>query len=380
MSPGVRRRKAGGTSGCSFQEELIMPKNIAFFADGTWNGPEQDNDHDNVPDPTNVFLLFDHLEGIDTPQTKLLQNEQEQIARDATGNVTQVSKYLHGVGDSRNIIHKIVGGTFGAGVVNRIVRGYTYISRWYEPNDRIYIAGFSRGAYTARALAGMICSVGLLDSTRYDPNDREAAYRRGMSAWTLYRRNAGKKASFLDYVRGVSSVELKTADFRKDVPIHAAAVWDTVGALGIPSYSGDTGRNDIFQFADTKLNDKVRHGFHALSIDEQRADFIPTRWDARDRVEEVWFAGAHSNVGGGYAERHLSDIALLWMAERLAHVGLRVHSGLKEVLKPDPHGRCHEPWTELPWKHLPFSPRQIPAGAVLHESVRTRRMRTSTPA
>ena len=352
-----------------------MPKNIAFFADGTWNGPERDDNHDNVPDATNVFLLFDHLEGLDTPATKLLQNEQEQIARDTDGNVTQVSKYLHGVGDSRNVIHKIVGGTFGAGLVNRIVRGYTFISRWYEPDDRIYVVGFSRGAYTARALAGMICSVGLLDTRRYDTNDREAGYRRGMSAWALYRRNAGKKASFLDFVRGISEVELKPADFRKNVPIHAVGVWDTVGALGIPDYHGSTGRSDVFQFADNRLNDKVRHGFHAVSMDEQRGDFVPTLWQRCERVEEVWFAGAHADVGGGYAERHLSDIALLWMADRLQEAGLTMQSGLKDLLKPDPYGNCHEPWKDVPWKHLPSGPRPIPPDAVLHESVRARRTR-----
>jgi uncharacterized protein (DUF2235 family) len=356
-----------------------MSKNIAFFADGTWNGPGQDDNNDSIPDPTNVFRLFDHLEGADTPETKLLQNEQEQIAKDGAGRETQVSKYVHGVGDSRNVINKVVEGTFGAGVINRVVRGYTYISRWYEPGDRIYIVGFSRGAYTARALAGMICSVGLLNRNRYDAGDKEAAYRRGVSAWTLYRKKAGKKASFLDYIRALAEVELRTEDLVPDVPIQAVAVWDTVGALGVPDYVEGQGRADLFRFADSALNAKVKYGFHAVALDEQRSDFVPTLWDRRDGVKEVWFAGAHANVGGGYAHTELSDIALLWMADSLEGVGLTIGSGLKEALKSDPYGKSDEPWKDLPWRRLPFSPRQLPQNAVLHESVGLRRKpRTGT--
>ena len=351
-----------------------MAKNIAFFSDGTWNGPGQDDNNDGVPDPTNVFHLFDHLAGADTPETKLLQDEQEQVALAEDGSPAQVSKYLHGVGDSRNAIRKILGGTFGAGVINRIVRGYTFISRSYEPGDAIYLAGFSRGAYTARALGGMICSVGLLDAQRFDGlQDHEEAYRLGIAAWTRYREAAGKRGSFLEYVKYRSDAQLAYGDLLPDVTIRAVGVWDTVGALGIPDYTAGEGRADVFQFADTKLNPKVEYGFHAVSMDERRGDFVPTLWDARAGVSEVWFAGAHADVGGGYAERHLSDIALLWMAEKLQEAGLLIRPGFADTLTPDPHGACHAPWDELPWRRLPFVPRTLPQGAVLHESVERRR-------
>ena len=351
-----------------------MAKNIAFFSDGTWNGPGQDDNNDGVPDPTNVFFLFDQLEGADTPETKLLQDEQEQIALASDGSCTQISKYLHGVGDSRSTIRKILGGTFGAGVINRIVRGYTFISRSYKPGDNIYIAGFSRGAYTARALGGMICTVGLLNAERFNGlEDREEAYRLGISAWTRYRAAAGRTGSFLAYVRYRSAIELSDDDLLPNVKIKAVGVWDTVGSLGIPDYTAGEGRSDVFQFADTKLNSKVQYAFHAVSIDEQRGDFVPTLWDPRAGVTEVWFAGAHGDVGGGYAERHLSDIALLWMSERLQEAGLRIRPGLAQALGPDPLGKSHAPWEDLPWKHLPYMPRTIPPGAVLHESVQHRR-------
>src|SRR6185369_297540 len=149
-----------------------MPKRIVFCADGTWNGPEQQtgvtpidsaDDHGelNGAKVTNVVKLFANL----------------------AGRVVQIAKYIHGVGDSNSFLKKAMGGMFGMGVIARIVRGYTFISRNYEPGDEIHIAGFSRGAYTARALAGLIASVGLLNRAHYDPTDKNEAYRLGIAAW-----------------------------------------------------------------------------------------------------------------------------------------------------------------------------------------------------
>src|SRR5205085_2345443 len=123
-----------------------MSKNILFFADGTWNGPGQDQDADGTPDPTNVFKLFSNVDGVDSPETTRLADEQEKQLRDQSG-VLQIAKYLHGVGDSRNFLARLFGGAGGAGLVTRIVRGYTFVSRNYEVNDRLFIVGFSRGAY-----------------------------------------------------------------------------------------------------------------------------------------------------------------------------------------------------------------------------------------
>ena len=359
-----------------------MSKNIAFFADGTWNGPDKDDNDDGVPDPTNVFLLFDQLEGDDTPETKLLKNEQEQMATDADGTVTQMAKYINGVGDSSNVIKKILGGTFGAGMITRIVRGYTYISRCYEPGDRIYIAGFSRGAYTARALGGMICTLGLLNAKRFDGlEDRKKAYRLGIAAWIQYRAKSGApsglladvRSSFLNDLRFITNAELKADDYLPDVGIEAIGVWDTVGSLGIPDYNADTGRSDVFQFTNTTLSKKVKKGFHAVSIDEQRADFVPTLWDPRDGITQMWFVGAHADIGGGYPVRKLSNIALMWMAGQLQQAGLKIKPEFAATLTEDPLGDCHAPWEEDPWRKLPFKGRTIPAGALFHPSVGLRR-------
>src|SRR5262245_17603187 len=164
-----------------------MTKNIVFCADGTWNSPSQDEDSDETADPTNVYKLFFCLAGADLPDTLLTANEQEKefVNNDAT---LQVSKYIHGVGDSRNPIRRLMGGTFGAGMISRIVRGYTFISRNYEPGAKIFIVGFSRGAYTARALGGLIASQGVLAPPL--PQAKELASRSRPADWSQDRKNA----------------------------------------------------------------------------------------------------------------------------------------------------------------------------------------------
>src|SRR5438093_7289410 len=167
-----------------------MAKNIIFCADGTWNGPGQDEDHDRVADPTNVFKLFANLDGVDAPATARLADEQERSLTTPNGTVRQVAKYVHGVGDSDNFLVKMLGGVGGAGLITRVVRGYTFISRNYAAGDRIFVIGFSRGAYTARALAGLIAARGLLDATGIDLAEKEQAYRLGSAEWFEYRRGA----------------------------------------------------------------------------------------------------------------------------------------------------------------------------------------------
>ena len=133
-----------------------MSKLIIYCADGTWNGPGQDENDDREPDPTNVYKLFVGLAGQPATETRDADEQEKELRQN--GRSVQVAKYVHGVGDSRNPIKKLMGGAFGAGTISRIVRGYTFISRNYESGDHIVVAGFSRGAYTARALAGLIGS------------------------------------------------------------------------------------------------------------------------------------------------------------------------------------------------------------------------------
>jgi uncharacterized protein (DUF2235 family) len=357
-----------------------MSKNIVFCADGTWNGPGQ-ADADVTSSPaSNVFKLFLHLAGTDMAGTMRLAKEQERSLPAADGSVEQVAKYLHGVGDSDNFLAKILGGVLGAGLITRIVRGYTFVSRNYAAGDRIYLVGFSRGAYTARALAGLISAKGLLDPAKIDLSDKEGAYRLGSAVWYAWRRE--KLASAGNLLDRLGDIVLDLPGFLQNppdpalriaAPIEAVAVWDTVGSLGIPEFNNQMVEVDVFQFADTALSQNVKNGRHAISIDEQRANFPPTLWDPDPRITQVLFPGAHADVGGGYTtsdnESGLSDCALSWMTGELAGLGVRFAAAPLIVETPNPAGTAHRPWLQPTWRALPRGPRSLLAGLALSQAV-----------
>lgn len=361
-----------------------MPKNIGFCADGTWNGPGVDEDHDGVPDITNVLKLFLMLEGDNTWNTIRLKDEQE-ILLSKGGDAIQVAKYLHGVGDSSNPIIRLLGGAFGAGIISRIVRGYTFISRNFIDGDSIFIVGFSRGAYTARALGGLICSEGLLNPAKFDLNDKDLAYSLGTAAWRSYREKAARKQrdeyrqqgmlASLRRLPGFARLPLKLHDETVPARIKAVAVWDTVGSLGVPTFDDNGDQMDLFRFADLDLSANVEHGIHAVSLDELRSNFPPTLWNPRNNVVQYVFPGAHADVGGGYpgSESRLSDIALTWMIGQLSSLGVKF-APLPNDVSPDALGKSHEPWNEGIFAKLPKKPRAWPKPheLVAHESVAAR--------
>ena len=354
-----------------------MPKTIVFCADGTWNSPGNDQDSDELPDPTNVYKLFLSLTG-ELASESLRNADEQEKSHTLGGELRQVAKYIHGVGDSRNPIIKLMGGTFGAGVVSRIVRGYTFISRNFEPGDDIVIVGFSRGAYTARALGGLIASQGLLDHSI--TADKELAYRRGGEAWARCRRAAttgrrGAMAALREVVSNLpgflSQKNLRDEDLHPVERIAAMAVWDTVGAMGVPQYAANGERVDAYQFADLKLSTKVAAGFHAVALDEMRGDFTPTLWEPDTHVTQMLFPGAHCDVGGGYPTRDnesgLADGALKWMSDQLAGVGVKFSAAGLRALAPDSHGVAHRPWAHGPWRLLSPRPRSFSAAMALAE-------------
>jgi len=326
-----------------------MSKNIVFCADGTWNSSDQDENSDGIPDLTNVCKLFLALSGQLDKNTLMDKGEQEKNLSNDTGHNTQVAKYIHGVGDSNNPIVKAIGGATGSGTIARIIRGYTYISRMYEKGDQIFIVGFSRGAYTARALAGMIAKQGVLKNIDYSNKDsREKSYMKAAQVWYRHNNSRNDKGfiekftSALAYLPAfISQEKVSEADLINIKQIATVAVWDTVGAMGIPEFIGDGEKYDAFRFADTQLSEKVAHGFHAVSLDERRTPFTPTLWEKSENVVQVLFPGAHSDVGGGYPEHQLSDIALCWMIDHLQKIGLMFDPF---SAAPNPGGIAHEPW------------------------------------
>ena len=359
-----------------------MAKNIIFCADGTWNNPDEDENADYTADPTNVYKTFMCLDGSLSPDSLRKADEQEkELIKGGTNQ--QIAKYIHGVGDSRNPIIKLMGGAFGAGVISRIVRGYTFISRNYESGANIVIVGFSRGAYTARALAGLIASQGLLAASI--TKDKELAYRCGAEAWYRHRKAAISNPFNLAHLAELTAVlpafisrdSLKESDLVPIANILAVAVWDTVGALGFPDYAGGQ-HVDAFKFADTKLSPKVMRGFHAVALDERRNDFTPTLWDPAPSVSQVLFPGAHADVGGGYPmtnnESGLSDGALKWMMEQLAGIGVLFSGASAFPIQPDSAGTAHKPWVHLPWNipGVSLGSRVFPKGMAEDPSIASR--------
>lgn len=357
-----------------------MSKTIMFCADGTWNGPAEPDQVNSTAPATNVFKLFANLAGTDSPGTLMLANEQERELTDSSGTILQVAKYLHGVGNSKNYLVQVMGGTIGAGLIVRIVRGYTFISRNYRAGDEIIINGFSRGAYTARALAGMIAAQGLLDATQIDLTDKTTAYRLGSAVWYAHLKNA--RAANADWLGRIEEFVVDLPAFVSQpppssqliqAPIEAVAVWDTVGSLGIPDFTVQMARVDPFQFADTELSAVVKCGIHAIAVDELRADFTPTLWDSASRITQALFPGAHSDVGGGYPvtsnESGLSDSSLVWMTVRLTSLGVQFAPTPTFATSPSAAGPSHQPWTAVPWSLLQHAQRTFPKGLSLSQTL-----------
>ena len=354
-----------------------MAKHIIFCADGTWNTSSNDANKDGS-EPSNVYRLFCNLQGINTVDE---QKEKERELKDENG-LKQIAKYLHGIGADTNPMAKKAEGYVGFGIIGRIVRGYTFISRNYEPGDEVSIVGFSRGAYTARALTGLIVCKGLLpqDATK----DKDKAYDIGIEVWYRYwakTSNATWSAKLWEYATNplifAKSLFVKDDSLIQVDHINTVGVWDTVGALGIPNEIFGGARVDHFKFADTKLSVKVQAGFHAVSLDEQREDFIPTLWDEGPGITNVTqelFPGAHSDVGGGYPIANgdaglLSDIALTWMMEHLKGREILFTDNPQFPLKLCVNASAHEPWKGSWCLH---APRNFPAGMKENQAIMDR--------
>lgn len=255
-----------------------MSRVLVICCDGTWNKPEQKGG------PTNV--------------TKMTR----AVPPRAPDGTQQLVYYDQGVGTGGKL-DRFLGGTLGIGLEDNVQEAYRFLALNFEPGDRLAMFGFSRGAYTVRSLAGLVSLVGLLRKGDLDKMEK---------VWNYYRtKPEDRRADALqtDWI----------ADRRPDIDL--LGVWDTVGALGIPGNGLGRLSRRKHEFHDVTLGRKVRRAFQALAVDERRATFEPAIWDTRNAtpdqvVEQVWFAGAHSNIGGGYPDATLSDQAFLWMVDK----------------------------------------------------------------
>jgi len=325
----------------------------------------------NQPHPTNIALIFTALGG----SASDAGNGSFETA--LAGGAGQ-GKYLPGVGTQGNIFLKALGAAFGDGIAEPIVRGYTFLSRAWSPGDQIYITGFSRGATAARALAGFVVGQGLLNPANYDVNDKNAAYVRAIAAWYQYRE---PKPDFAQQARlelisgtiGQSVPTLAPADFQVPPQIEAVGVFDTVSSLGLPHLDSDGDARFDFSICDTSLSPAVLNGFHALAADESRDLFSPTFWADRANVVQHVFPGTHSNVGGGYPERGLSDGALDWMLGQLVGAGMPANPALiAPPITPRATDVARDDGASFPFNNTPRRPRAFPSAAVVDAFLRTR--------
>ena len=263
-----------------------MSKRIVFCADGTWQSPLNN---------TNVYRLY-----------KGLTQTQDQLAF-----------YDDGVGADGAGMARLIQGATGEGLLQKIKDGYTRICHAYEPGDRVYLFGFSRGAYTARSLAGMIATCGVPGGPFTDDLVD--------SVFEAYRTPA-QRAELLALIK--EQLICGAVEF--------IGVWDTVGALGIPAIFGGFDEK-AFGFLDTKLHPDVKEAYQCLSIDERRRQFSATLWDEpaapNQRLEQVYFTGCHGDIGGGTlpgggvdAGTRLCDIPLSYMVAKAAESGLTFDS------------------------------------------------------
>ena len=309
-------------------------KNIAVFCDGTWNSSDATH-------PTNVVRLA------------------QAVSLGAGGGVPQVAIYLPGVGTGRGTtsigrgLDRLLGGAFGLGLNLNLEDAYRALAFAHEPGDRIYLFGFSRGAYMARSLAGLLRASGLPSRERVHLIPE--AVRRYRSV--LPRTHPSHESSHRFRLRvapetttGKAEVAWRTENGHPvGVPLNLAylGVWDTVGALGVPAQYRLLASliNGPHQFHDTDLSSLVRAARHAVAIDERRRTFEPALWSAESLADlnaragddsrsfrQTWFPGVHGAVGGGGEITTLSDRALLWVVQGAEAAGLRFDA---DRLPPD---------------------------------------------
>jgi len=282
------------------EEILQRPgKRLALFFDGTWNKPENN---------TNVWRLY------------------LMLGRQSGDGVLQESYYDEGLG--ARWYDELTGGIFGRGLSVNVREGYRWLMEHYDHGDEIYLFGFSRGAFTARSLAGLIARCGLLKPD--SPVSFEQIferYQKGDVVRPIYELKYLEENGEKNFVFE-EQVLLKHVWYHRDL-IKMVGVWDTVGSIGVPFGNIKGISRNTLHFHNTHLSTIVQHSYQALALDEERQPYWAVLWtrfipeqpdpqaflDNHPRyVEQRWFSGAHANVGGGYRRisRSLHNAACLF--------------------------------------------------------------------
>lgn len=302
----------------------MASKQLILLLDGTWNDAEEG------PCDTNIVRLRElinlSLSGralASAGKTFASSRAYDAGSGPASRERQRLVFYERGVGTGF-WKDQFLGGVFGSGLGDNVRRAYKFLSCNYEGNDEIFIFGFSRGAFTARSLVGMIYAAGLLKSENCTPELEQRV-------WEYYRTPVNDRYPAIE-----QSFKAFVHD-RNKFKISCLGVFDTVGSLGVPFSSFRRKNRELYGFHNVEIASITEVNLHALAVDEHRKPFKATPWFKpkfkafRDNmhVEQVWFSGAHGNVGGGYIPEEkrrsdgrspeLDDIALDWMLKRLLH-------------------------------------------------------------
>jgi uncharacterized protein (DUF2235 family) len=336
-----------------------MAKTWIICIDGTWNQPGQ-KDRDPVTakeeaTPSNVVRTWEALANdplaADFYYGSIAPIKPKILFTGVEGEVI----YLAGIGTTGTVESHILEGATGTGTSERIRDAYRFLAERYRPDDRIYGFGFSRGAFAIRSLAGFIDLAGMPKQPRaLKEEEILEIYDAYMDGKLVDKARYGTIDTMIDFI----------------------GVWDTVGALAFGRTLGNFHR----------INPgNVKRVAHALALDEERARFEPSYWDppatATTQVDEVWFSGCHTNIGGGYIDANLSNIALFWMLQSARDAGLPLDSrGIAGFDLKDPRGLQRDSYKEFyagigliggiaQSLNLKREPRAIRAGQRIHQSV-----------
>ena len=301
-----------------------MSKNIIICYDGTGNEYNDCN--------TNVVKTFENT-----------VRDEDQIAFYDPG-VGTFSPFGSNLGKKIDII---LGKAFGYGLRENIEDGYEYLMNYFVPGDKVFIFGFSRGAFTARKLVDLLHHFGLLQQGAKNL----IPYVSKMYTSRDFKNAAGFKETFCNPCKP-----------------HFIGVWDTVASLGY--FPGK-------KFFNLTLNRDVQNAYQAVAIDEKRKKFPVSLWSENHKhsnqtIEQVWFAGVHSDVGGYYTDAGLSDIALGWMLNNAARHGMKLKNNWEENLAQNYAGKLHNSHTGF-WRIWPKVHRKIPPNSNIHQSVMDRK-------
>lgn len=311
-------------------------KRLVICADGTWNLRDQ-KDESGKRRPTNV--------------TKLARAVRP---RDGHG-VDQVVFYHDGLG-THGPLDKVTGGAFGDGIEDNVRNLYRFIVYNYEPGDELFFFGFSRGAFTVRTLAGFMNRLQLIekDDDYWVPE-----------LYACYENNHGPETP--QWQKAQQRIKGK----RPCPPIKMIGVWDTVGALGAPGVIGKVAsavNGNKYDYHDVKLNDTIQHAYHALAIDERRSPFKPNLWTRpagwQGRLEQGWFPGVHSNVGGGCTPDGLANEALHWIVDKARALDLEFDDAYLKHFEPHYETKLHD---SMSLKYRIFGPYDRPIGEHLQD-------------